>query len=98
MLNWADLCFFLTVLGGTVGGFLAAHSERAETEAVVCFVIGGLLSAIFFGVTFRRIAYAVLMSKKLSGWPQLILYMVVPVAGLLTGMFTPVLLAVLIYE
>ena len=98
MLNWADLCYLLTIFMGTVNGFGAGFAQKAGWGVVISFTIGGLLLGISLGFVFSKMAYAILGSKKLPGTARTVLYILTPFTGLLVVVFIPVFLADVIYR
>lgn len=97
-MNMTELFASLMILSGPIGGFFAAHSEKAGIVSVVLFIIGGVIEGYGVAMLSAKIVDSILMSKRLSAGAGLIFSWLVLVVGLLAAMFAPVWLAVMIYE
>ena len=93
-----ELMSVMTILTGAVAGYVAAHSYHAGVLSLILFTVGGLLIGIGFGVGFGNLADSTLSSKKLSDGMQLLLSLVISLAGLFAAMFAPPLLAWIVYR
>ena len=97
MLNLADLQCLLTLLCGPLSGLLAARDHHASVPATVLFTISGLLVSILAGFSARLFAYSALRSERAGLVPQLLIYLLVPVLGLVVAALLPFLAASLLY-
>jgi hypothetical protein len=88
----------MTFVAGPLGGFLAAHSEKAGVVVITLFVIGGILEGYGLAVISCKITDSISRSKKIPTWAELIFSMLIPSTALLASMFLPVGLAAMIYR
>jgi hypothetical protein len=83
---------------GAVNGFVASYAQKAGWFAVTCFTIGGILLGIGLGFVCGKMAYAILMSKRLSDTARACFYFLAPLTGLLAAVFIPTLVVDFIYR
>ena len=77
-MNWADMCFLMTILVGAMGGFVGARTAHAGVATTVVCAFGGLLVGFGLGAVSNLMAYSILRSKRLPVSGRATLYLLVP--------------------
>ena len=90
LLNIANFSLLLMVLAGAFSGLGAAHAHKAGVPAAILFAFGGLALGILLGLASSKFA---LDSKRLHAGVGLLVYIAIPLVGLLAVALVPFLVA-----
>ena len=97
MLNVVDSSLLLMFLAGPFCGLGAALTHKAGMHAAIAFTLGGLALSFLSGFASNKLAYSVSGWKRLNEGVGLLVYIAIPLCGLLAVALVPFLVAQIVY-